>query len=158
MFLTSPLSSHNVFVFAPLSRRLYDITGPIVFTLSAVCYAAALFSDSHGRCFCVFICVLVYVECVLSQAHQDDLEERFFFCLSNSSVSQLHSQYTAVQQRRYNRSRAPRCRLYAGSHGLCVWLAHSSRRSNHDNSTWYMINTSYCSRTSYQVYETCGSC
>ena len=35
-------------------------------TVSAVCYAAAFFGDSHRRCFCVYARVILYVEYVLS--------------------------------------------------------------------------------------------
>ena len=38
--------------------------------------------------------------------------------------------HAAVQQKRYNGSRAPSSRVCASSHGVCVWLVHSSRRSN----------------------------
>ena len=65
----------------------------------------------------------------------------FFSCKSSRSASQPQNQYTAVQQQRYHARSASSFRLCASSHDVCVWLVHSSRRSNHDSISWYMINT-----------------
>ena len=117
----SPLT---YFVFVPLSCPLCNIASPIVFTFSAVCYAAAaLFSDSHRQWFCVHACVLMYVECVLSYAHKTIKKSGVFLSVFAKAAAQPRSrknQYTAVQQQRYNGSRAPSSRLCASNHGVCV--------------------------------------
>ena len=95
-----------------------------LFTLSAVCYAveaAALFRDSHGRCFCVCMCASVRgVRVVIGT--QDDQEERYFYILKQPLSFAATKQCTAVaiQQQRYNGSRDPSSRLCACSHGVCV--------------------------------------
>lgn len=76
-----------------------------LYFFSPVCYrAAALFSDRHGRCFCVYVCVAVRgVFCTWSVCcHMHARQSRravFYFGKSSRSASPPRKKYTAVQQR-----------------------------------------------------------
>ena len=138
----SPCPSH-MFVFAPTFRPLYNIIGPIALTFSAACDAATVFSDNHGRCCCVYVCVLLYVEssvrgvCAVVGTRRSGTAACFFLLqkqpLSLAATKSVYSSSAAAIQRQ---PCARSSRLCASSHGgvcACVWLVHSSRISNHDN-------------------------
>ena len=82
----------------------------------------------------------------------DDQEERCSFVVAKAAAlrrsHKLNIQHS-VQHQRYNGSRVPSSRLCASTRGVCIWLVHSSRGSNHENINLY--NATVVKHTSSDV-------
>ena len=165
--IAAPLS--HVFVFArisPFPSAVQHHHRSSRIALSTVCYdtasALALLCHSHGRCFCVYACVCVLRSMcergVCCQRHTKrsrravDLLLRRMQPLSLTATKKRFTRYSS-----YSSSTAavvkwqPRSKLSPSSQYsrcTCVWLVHSSRRSNHDNMNTSNATTETHRRTS----------